>query len=183
MVVLAAILLSGGGGSNSPSTATTAHSTASGGHHGHAVVASPAETHVIVLNATEAEGLGAQAGGEPAPERIHAGGRLEREASKRPLDLGGRVRERASHRSAARGQTLGIGEVTPMEGAVAVGGERHGRGRDRRRRQGIAGRLRDGEAAASEGAAGGSSGAGEAQGNEAPAASETPAGEASAGAG
>ncbi len=56
VAVLAAILLSGGGGSNSPSTGAAARSTARGGHHV-AVVATPAETHVVVLNATEAEGL------------------------------------------------------------------------------------------------------------------------------
>ncbi|MGA2164709.1 MAG: hypothetical protein ABSH36_09580, partial [Solirubrobacteraceae bacterium] len=76
------------------------------------------------------------------------------------------------------GQTLGIGEVTPIEGAVAsaVNGTSVVviAGADKESLVGSG----NGEAASSEGAAGGSAGAGagEAQGNEAPAASETPAG-------
>ena len=88
-------------------------------------------------------------------------------------------------------QTLGIGEVVPMEGAVAsvvngtslvviAGADKEslvGSGNSSAASPGSSG------SGSSEGAAGGAAGAGEAQGNEAPAASETPAGEASAGAG
>ena len=90
----------------------------------------------------------------------------------------------SGHRTEAQhvGQTLGIGEVMPMEGAVAsvVNGTSVVviAGADKESLVGSG----NGEAS-SEGAAGGSPGAGEAQGNEAPAASETPAGEASAGSG
>ena len=83
----------------------------------------------------------------------------------------------SGHRTEAQhvGQTLGIGEVTPIEGAVASvvnGTVVVIAGADK---ESLVGSAKSGEAP-SEGAAGGSPGAGEAQGNEAPAASETPAG-------
>jgi len=174
--VLAAILLSGGG-SNSPGTGTSGHSSASTGHHGHVVVASPAETHVMVLNATEVEGLA-----HKLASNLRQSGYTQALASsaKPPSARSTSVVEYANgHRTEAQhvGQTLGIGEVTPIEGAVAsvVNGTSV---------VVIAGTDKEslvtsssGEAS-SEGAAGGSPGAGsgEAQGNEAPAASETPAG-------
>ncbi len=176
VVVLAAILLSGGGGSNSPGTGTSGHSTASGGHHGHAVVASPAETRVIVLNATEAEGLA-----HKLASNLRQSGYTQALASsaKPPSARTTSVVEYAGgHRTEAQhvGQTLGIGEVAPIEGAVASAVNGTGvvviAGADK---ESLVGSASSGEAS-SEGAAGGSPGAGEAQGNEAPAASETPAG-------
>jgi hypothetical protein len=173
VAVLAAIVLSSGGGSNSPSTGTTARSTASGGHHEHVVVANPAETHVVVLNATEAEGLAHKLAGN-----LRQSGYTQAAASsaKPPSARSTSVVEYASgHRTEAQrvGQTLGIGEVTPIEGAVAsaVNGASVVviAGADKESLVGSANRE-----APSEGAAGGSAGAGEAQGNEAPA-NEAPA--------
>jgi hypothetical protein len=173
--VLAAILLSSGGGSNSPSAGATTHSTVSGGHHGHVAVASPATTHVVVLNATEAEGLAHKLAGN-----LRQSGYALAAASsaKPPSARSASVVEYASgHRTEAQhvGQTLGIGEVTPMEGALTplVGGATVVviAGADKESLVGSG----SGEAASSEGAAGGSPGAGT------PAASETPGGEASAG--
>ena len=145
-------------------------------------MASPAATHVVVLNATEAEGLAHKLAGN-----LRQSGYALAAASsaKPPSARSTSVVEYASgHRTEAQhvGQTLGIGEVAPLEGALAplVSGASVVviAGADKESLVGSA----NGEAS-SEGAAGGSPGAGEAQGNEAPAASETPAGEASAGAG
>ena len=82
-------------------------------------MASPAETHVIVLNATEAEGLA-----HKLAANLRQSGYTQAVASsaKPPSARSTSVVEYASgHRTEAQhvAQTLGIGEVMPMEGAVA----------------------------------------------------------------
>ncbi len=174
VVVLAAILLSGGSGSNSPGTGTAGRSTANGGRHGHVAVATPAETHVIVLNATEAEGLAHKLAGNL---RQSGYGLALASSAKPPSARSTSVVEYASgHRTEAQhvGQTLGIGEVTPIEGAVAavVNGTSVVviAGADKESLVGSATEAAPTEAAPGEAEAGGGSGeaqAGAAQGNEA----------------
>ena len=121
VVVLAAILLSGGSGSNSPGTRYTAGQLDREWRRatGTSSWSSPAETHVIVLNATEADGLAHKLAGNL---RQSGYGLALASSAKPPSARSTSVVEYASgHRTEAQhvGKTLGIGEVTPMEGAVA----------------------------------------------------------------
>ncbi len=129
VVVLVAVLLSLGGGSGKPVPGSTQASSASSGgrthraHHASTSSASPAETHVVVLNATETNGLAHRLSGD-----LQQGGyTLATALSANPPSRSTSVVEYANgHRTEAQhvGQTLGIGEVQPLEGAVAplVGG-------------------------------------------------------------
>jgi hypothetical protein len=115
--VLVAVLLSLGGGSSSPSTGTSAtHTVGSHGHGGAAV--SPARTRVVVLNATEVNGLA---------HRLSGSLRQNGYALAAPLDgrPAGRATSVVEYASGARAQaqhvaqTLGIGQVRALEAAVA----------------------------------------------------------------
>ncbi len=122
VVVLAVVLLSSGGGSSNKSPGSTqASSTTSGAHsahHGSVVVASPAETHVVVLNATETNGLAHRLSGNLQRSGYTLAAALSGTPSARSTSV---VEYANGHRTEAQhvGQTLGIGEVQPLEGAVA----------------------------------------------------------------
>jgi hypothetical protein len=189
VAVLAVVLLSGGGGSTrSLSTGSAARSTAHthgrAVHGGAAAVASPAETHVVVLNATEATGLAHRLAGNLQQSGYTQAAAL---SASPPSGRSTSVVEYASgHRTEAQhvGQTLGIAEVAPLEGAIAVlvGGANVVvlAGADQAALVG-SGSSSPSSPSSSEGAtgAGGSTGAGEAQG-AAQGGGEAPAGEAAA---
>jgi LytR cell envelope-related transcriptional attenuator len=124
VAVLAGVLLSLGGGShNSPSSSTaSSHLASSGGgarHSAHSGVAAPGETHVVVLNATEANGLAHR-----LAEHLRQGGYAQAAAleANPPSGRSTSVVEYTSgHHSEAQriAQTLGVGETAPLESAIA----------------------------------------------------------------
>ncbi len=128
VAVLLAVLLSlGGGSSPRAGTGTAARSTSAHGArhaHGGSAVVSPAETHVVVLNATEATGLAHRLSGNLQQSGYTQAAALSaRPPSERPTSV---VEYASGHRPEAQnvGQTLSIGELAPMESAIAslVGG-------------------------------------------------------------
>ena len=130
VVALLVVLLSLSGGS-SPSTGTgaAARSTSTHGHgaghtHGGSAVASPAETHVVVLNATEATGLAHKLSGNLQQSGYTQSAALsERPPSERSTSV---VEYASGHLTEAQhvSQTLGISELAPLESAISplVGG-------------------------------------------------------------
>ncbi|MGH2854230.1 MAG: LytR C-terminal domain-containing protein, partial [Solirubrobacteraceae bacterium] len=128
VVVLAVVLLAGGG-SGSPTPGSTQASSASSGARSHrarhgSTVASPAETHVVVLNATEANGLAHRLSGNLQQNGYTLAAAL---SARPPSSRSTSVVEYASgHRTEALhvGRTLGITQTAPLEEALAplVGG-------------------------------------------------------------
>jgi hypothetical protein len=126
VAVIVGVLLSLGGGSQGShaTSSTTAHSSSAtnrrGAHRARAVtVASPAETHVVVLNSTETNGLAHQLSASLQQSGYRQAAALQAHP---PEALATSVVEYAEgHRSEAQhvGQALGIGQVKPLEGAVA----------------------------------------------------------------
>jgi hypothetical protein len=123
VAVLAGVLLSLGGGSGSKSpSVNTSRSASTGRHASHgssAAVAAPGETHVVVLNATEANGLA-----HHLAEHLRQGGYTLAAAldGHPPSGRSSSVVEYTnSHHSEAQrvGQALGIAETAPLEGAIA----------------------------------------------------------------
>jgi hypothetical protein len=124
VAVLVGILLSLGGGSSHPSSATTASQGKAGRHHRthHArtsgAAASPAETAVVVLNATGTTGLAHRISGNLQQSGYTQAAALSAQPAARSTSV---VEYSEGHRTEAEhvGQTLGIGEVAPLESAVA----------------------------------------------------------------
>jgi len=132
MVLAVVVLLTGGGGSGKPAkggtqTSTQANSTPKGQHGargGAAEGASPAETHVVVLNSTETNGLAHKLAGSLRQGGYTLAAPL---SAKPPSTRSTSVVEYSSgHRAEAVrvGKQLGIGEVQPLEEAIGplVGG-------------------------------------------------------------
>jgi len=127
LAVLAVTLLSGGG-SKSPAASTTT-GAASSGTRGHSAthhtrasggsVASPAETQVVVLNATETNGLAHRLSANLQQSGYAQAAAL---SAHPPSGRSTSVVEYSSgHRAEAQhvAQTLGISQVTPLEEAIA----------------------------------------------------------------
>jgi LytR cell envelope-related transcriptional attenuator len=125
VAVLVGVLLSLGGGSNSGrrTGSTASRSVASGkhgsSHHGHAAtaVASPAETHVVVLNATETNGLAHRLSANLQQSGYTQSAALDGHPAGRSTSV---VEYASGHHTEAEhvAQTLGIAQVSPLEGAV-----------------------------------------------------------------
>ncbi len=125
VAVLVGVLLSVGGSSNSgKGTGSTASQSLSSGkhgssHHGHtaAVVASPAETHVVVLNATETNGLAHQLSANLQQSGYTQSSALDGHPTGRSTSV---VEYESGHHTEAEhvAQTLGIAQVSPLEGTV-----------------------------------------------------------------
>jgi hypothetical protein len=127
VAVLVGVLLSlGGGGSHPSAGASTASHTSSSGrhaarsHHAHtsAAVASPAETQVVVLNGTETNGLAHHLSTNLQQSGYTQSSALDAHPAARSTSV---VQYTEGHRTEAQhvAQTLGIGQVEPLEGAVA----------------------------------------------------------------
>ena len=124
VAVLVGVLLSLGGGSHkntgTSSTASRAASSGSrgrGAHHPRAV-ASPAETHVVVLNSTETTGLAHRLSASLQQSGYTQSAALDGHPTLRSTSV---VEYAGAHRTEAQhvGQTLGISQVQPLEDAVA----------------------------------------------------------------
>lgn len=126
VAVLAGVLLSAGGsnGNRSPTQpAASSHAASTGRHgrqsHGAPAVVGPGETHVVVINATEANGLAHR-----LAEHLQQGGYAQAAAlevhppSGRSTSV---VQYASGHRTEALrvGRALGIGETAPLESTIA----------------------------------------------------------------
>jgi hypothetical protein len=124
VAVLVGVLLSLGGGSHqNTATGSTSSRSASSASHGrgshHArVVASPAETHVVVLNSTETTGLAHRLSANLRQGGYTRSAALDGHPALRATSV---VEYAGGHRTEALhvGQTLGISQVQPLESAVA----------------------------------------------------------------
>jgi hypothetical protein len=126
VAVLVGVLLSLGGGGSSPGktsagaashSASTGHPRGAHRHHAHAVVASPAETRVVVLNGTETNGLAHRISANLQQSGYAQSAALEAHPPSRSTSV---VEYAGGHSTEARqvGQTLGISQVQPLESAV-----------------------------------------------------------------
>jgi hypothetical protein len=124
VAVLAGVLLSLGGGSHKNATvgSTTSHSAPAGGHgrsgsHRAHAVAGPAETHVVVLNSTETTGLAHRLSANLRQSGYTQSAALDGHPTLRASSV---VEYAGGHRTEALhvGQTLGISQVQPLEGAI-----------------------------------------------------------------
>jgi LytR cell envelope-related transcriptional attenuator len=130
VAVLVGALLSLGGGGSHPSAAGTAasHRSSAGrhagrSHHTHAAAASaaaasPAEIQVVVLNGTETNGLAHRISTNLQQSGYTQSAALDAHPAGRATSV---VQYSEGHRSEARqvAQTLGIGQVEPLESALA----------------------------------------------------------------
>jgi hypothetical protein len=121
VAALVVVLLSSGGGGGSPSTATTATTARShaGGHRSHSITAaSPAQVHVVVLNATETTGLAHALASSLRDEGYSQAQALSaRPPSARSTSV---VEYAGGHHAEAQrvAQALAITETTPLEEAI-----------------------------------------------------------------
>jgi hypothetical protein len=126
VAVLVGVLLSVGGGSSNSNTASTTASHRTSGRHGHSkrrarasgAVAGPAETQVVVLNATATTGLAHRISGNLQQSGYAQAAALNAQPAGRSTSV---VQYTEGHRPEAEhvAQTLGIGEVAPLESALA----------------------------------------------------------------
>ncbi len=124
VAVLVGVLLSLGGSTHKgQATSAVSHSVATGGHapshHAHAtvVVASPAETHVVVLNGTETNGLAHRLAANLQQSGYTQSTALDAHPAGRSTSV---VEYTGGHHTEALhvAQTLGITQVSPLEGAI-----------------------------------------------------------------